>query len=191
MTTAISSTTLEERLDRVSAQVEEIAADLRRQRESREQWEELALVARLQSTTELISEVTSLSGAGVAKLSDVLAKADRKGYFVVARGGATVVDRLVASYADEDFEALGDTLVLLLRLAKEMTKPEVIVLLERIMTTLHEGQSTKNSPPSTFALLKQLHDPQTRRGLARALALLQTAGAEPPTEASAPGNTKG
>jgi uncharacterized protein YjgD (DUF1641 family) len=35
-------------------------------------------------------------------------------------------------------------------------------------------------PPSALALLKSMRDPQTRRGLARVLSMLQTVGAESP-----------
>jgi uncharacterized protein YjgD (DUF1641 family) len=217
--------TIDERLDRLSAQVEEIAADLRSQRESRQQWEELAqtlvpvsrsafdlasrelddlsddvtvedavrlartlarslpqlerMLAQVEGLTELGSEVTSLGGSVFAKAADVLAEAERNGYFAVARGGRTVMDRVVAAYADEDFDALGDNLVQLLGIAKELAGPEMTGLLDRTLVTLREGESQHLDPPSTFGLLKQLRDPQTRRGLARALALVQTIGAEP------------
>jgi uncharacterized protein YjgD (DUF1641 family) len=231
MTTVLATPTVEERLDHLSAQVEEIAADLRSQRESRQQWEELAqtlvpvsrgafdlasreledlsddvtvedavrlartlarslpqlerLLAQIQGLTELGAEVTSLGGAGFAKAADVLAEAERRGYFAVTRGGATVMDRVVAAYADEDFEVLGDNLVQLLGVAQEMADPVVTGLLDRTLVTLREGQSAHLDPPSTFGLLKQLRDPQTRRGMARALALLRTVGAEPTSNAPA------
>ena len=223
---------LAERFDRLSAQVDEITAELRRQREAREQWEELVqtlvpvsrgafdvasrelddlsgevtvddavrlartlarslpqlerLLAQVQGLTELGAEVTSLGGAGFAKVADSLAEAERKGYFAVARGGGTVVDRVVATYADEDFDALADNLVQLLGVAKQLADPDVIRLLDRTVGTLREGQSTPIDPPSMLGLLKQMREPQTRRGLARALALVKTIGDEPTTHPSEP-----
>jgi uncharacterized protein YjgD (DUF1641 family) len=159
--------TIDERLDRLSAQVEEIAADLRSQRESRQQWEELA------------QTLVPVSRSAFDLASRELAEAERNGYFAVARGGRTVMDRVVAAYAEEDFDALGDNLVQLLGIAKELAGPEMTGLLDRTLVTLREGESQHLDPPSTFGLLKQLRDPQTRRGLARALALVQTIGAEP------------
>lgn len=225
MTTVLSTPTVEERLDRLSSQVEEIAADLRRQRDSREQWQELAqtlvpvgrgafdvasreledlgddvtvedavrlartlarslpalerLLAQVQGLSELGGEVTSLGGAGFAKAADVLAEAERKGYFALARGGRTVMDSVAASYADEDFEVLGDNLVTLLGVAKELATPELTGLLDRTLVALRDGQHSHLDPPSTFGLLKALREPQTRRGMARALELLQVIGAQP------------
>lgn len=227
----------EDRLERLCAQVEEIATDLRRQRESRQQWEELAqtlvpvsrgafdlasrelddlsddvtvedavrlartlarslpqlerLLARVQGLTDLGAELTSLSGAAVAKVSDLLADAEDKGYFKAARGGATVAERVIAMHADEDFEALGDNLALLLGAAKKMADPAVIGLLDRTLATLQEGQATHVDPPSTLGLLKRLREPQTRRGMARALALLQTLGADPTSSSSSNAIRKG
>jgi uncharacterized protein YjgD (DUF1641 family) len=224
MTTVMASPTLEERLDQLSAQVAEIAGDLRQQREAREQWQELAqtlvpvsrsafdlasreledlsddvtvddavrlartlarsvprlerILAQVQGLSELGSEVTSLGSAGFAKAAEVLAEAEVQGYFAVARGGRTVLDRVVAAYADEDFEALGDNLVMLLGVAKDMATPEMTGLLDRAMASLRAGQSAYGDPPSTFALLKQLRQPQTRRGIARSLELLRAIGAE-------------
>jgi uncharacterized protein YjgD (DUF1641 family) len=37
-------------------------------------------------------------------------------------------------------------------------------------------------PPSIFALLKSMRDPQTRRGLARLMAMLHTIGEQQPQE---------
>lgn len=222
MTTIVSTRSVEERLDRLSAQVEEIAAAIGRQQESRERLPAQApalgdvaddvsvedalvlarsmarslpqleaLLAQVKSMTELGAEIGSLSGAGVTKLSDLLAEAERRGYFAVARGGASVADRVVAVYAGADFEALGNNLALLLEAAKELADPELIGLLHRTLVTLREGLSTHPDPPSTFGLLKQLREPQTRRGMARALAILQTIGAEPTVGTSTQLNRKG
>lgn len=88
MTSIEDHPTVEERLDRLSAQVEEMAGELRGQRESRRRWEELA------------AAVSSLGGPAIGKLTDALSEAERRGYFVVVRGGATIVDRAVTTLRD-------------------------------------------------------------------------------------------
>ncbi|MCU0266321.1 MAG: DUF1641 domain-containing protein [Actinomycetia bacterium] len=191
MTAVAPTPTLEDRLDRLSAQVEEITAELRRQREAREQWGELVhelapvsrdamdlasrelqelsvdvtvedftrfartaaravpqleqTLAQLGSLSELLSEVTSLSGAGMAKLSD----------------------------------ALGDNVVLILNTVKEMTQPEVMTMLRRTAVTVQHIDEPL-AAPSALALLRQMRDPEVRRGLARAMTMLRTLGEETP-----------
>ncbi len=212
MTAVADRVDIDERLDRLAVQVEAIAEDLRLQRESREQWHELAqtlapvsrgafdlanreleelsadvtvddalrlarslarslpeleaVVGQMRSMTDLGAEMATLGGAGVARVSEVLAEAERKGYFVVARGGATVLDRVVTTYADEDFDALAQRL-------------------ETFLASVRESLSTTAPTPSTLGLLKRFRDPQTRRGMARALDLLRLLGADTTTDDTA------
>jgi len=139
------------------------------------------LMLQLDSLSELTSEVTSLAGAGVAKVSDSLAEAERKGYFAFARHGAEMVDEIVTSFSEEDVTALRDNVVLILNTVKELTQPEVMTLLNRTGVSLQSVQEDAGvEPPAVFALLRQMRDPQVRRGLGRTLALLRTVGEDAP-----------
>jgi hypothetical protein len=75
----------------------------------------------------------------------------------------------------------GDNVVTILNAVKEMTQPEVMGLVQR---TAHDGpghvEEEHVEPPSMFALLKSMRDPQTRRGLARVMSMLHTVGEEHP-----------
>lgn len=139
-----------------------------------------ALIAQLESMSELGSEATRLSGAAVAKVSDVLAEAEQKGYFTFARGGAAIADKVVTSFTEDDVDALGDNVVLILNTLKEMTQPEIMTMLRRTMLTVQEVEDTHVDPPSMFALVRSMRDPQTRRGLAKVLSMLHTVGEESP-----------
>jgi uncharacterized protein YjgD (DUF1641 family) len=138
------------------------------------------LVGQLDSFSELGREVTSISGAGMAKLTDVLQTAEDKGYFMFAREGAAIADRIVTTYSEEDVRALGDNVITIINAVKELTQPEVMALLNRTALTIQEVEETPMEPPSALALLKSMRDPQTRRGLARVLSMLHTVGAEQP-----------
>jgi hypothetical protein len=181
---------IEERLDRLTAQVEQIGALLSAQQADRERWQalthELTGVAQgamtvasreLQdlsadvtaedvirflrtavrtlpklevmltwaaSVEELTAELTALSGAGMASLSGVLARAESRGYFDAARAGGRIADRMALAVLAEPDPA----------------------------------------PPSTFALVRRLRDPQVRQGLSRTLTLLQALGAPSASEAT-------
>lgn len=216
---------VEDRLDHLSAQVDELVAEMRRARESREQWQELshelapvtrdamavasrelqelsadvtiedvselartlarsvpklqAMLVQLDSMAELTHEVNSIAGSGVAKLSESLAEAERKGYFTFARHGAEMVEEVVTSFTEDDVVALRENLVLILNTVKELTQPEVMTLLNRTGVSLQTmSDDGDQKPPTTFALVKQMRDPQVRRGLNRTLGLLRTIGEE-------------
>jgi uncharacterized protein YjgD (DUF1641 family) len=136
------------------------------------------LVGQLGSFSELGREVTSISGAGVAKLTEILQAAEDKGYFMFAREGAAIADRIVTTYTEDDVRALGDNVVTILNAVKELTQPEVMSLLNRTALTIQEVEETPLEPPSMLALVKSMRDPQTRRGLARVLSMLHTVGEE-------------
>ncbi|WP_088320136.1 DUF1641 domain-containing protein [Kineosporia sp. R_H_3] len=117
---------LHDGLDGIADRLAGIEETLRSEREARERWR------------DLLAELTSLTGAGMNSLSDVMAAAESRGYFSAARYGAGAVDRFVSTL-----------------------------------------DATPDAPaPSTLALLRRLRDPQVRRGLGRALDLLDALGAD-------------
>ena len=116
--------------------------------------------------------------AGVAKLTEILQEAEDKGYFMFAREGAAIADRVVTSFDQVGVRALGDNVVTILNAVKELTQPEVMALLNRTALTIQEVEEAHIEPPSAFALLKSMRDPQTRRGLSRVLSMLHTVGEE-------------
>ena len=140
-----------------------------------------ALMAQLDSLSELLHTLNSLSGAAMGKATEVLAVADDKGYFAFAREGSKIADRVVTEFSEEDVRALGDNVVTILNAVKEMTQPEVMGLVQRTAISVQDVEETHMEPPSMFALLKQMRDPQTRRGLARVMTMLHTVGAEHPS----------
>lgn len=147
------------------------------------------LLSQLDSLTELAETVTALSGPGMAKVTEVLQVADDKGYFAFARQGGAIADRVVTEYSEDDVKALGDNVVTILNAVKEMTQPEVMGLVQRTALTVQGAEEEHLEPPSMFALLKSMRDPQTRRGLARALAMLHAVGEEQPQEIQTYPNT--
>jgi uncharacterized protein YjgD (DUF1641 family) len=90
----------------------------------------------------------------------------------------------VTSFSPEDVKALGENVVTILQTVREMTQPEVMALVRRTAETAQDSDEEFTTPPSTFALLRRMRDPQVRRGLARVMTMLETVGADvqrPPT----------
>lgn len=162
---------IEDRLDLLSRQVELLTSQLQQEREQRERW------------VELVHELTPVSAEAMATTTTLLSDMEAKGYFGFARGGMGIVDRIVTSFSEDDVDALGDNIVLILNTVKEMTQPEVMALLQRTAVTAQSVEEERGEPPSLMALLKQMRDPATRRGLGRAMTLLRSIGDEPPTAA--------
>jgi uncharacterized protein YjgD (DUF1641 family) len=139
-----------------------------------------AMLRQLESLSALGEEIVPLGAPAMATLTSALQELEDKGYFAFAKGGAEIVDKVVTSFTEDDIEALGDNVVLILNTVKEMTQPEVMTLLQRTALTAQDVDDEFTEAPSTFALLKQMRDPQTRRGLGRVMTMLRTIGAEQP-----------
>ena len=166
MSTVTGQMTTDERLELLTDQVAMIADELRVQRAQWERW------------AELVSDSSPVLREAMAIVTAALQEVEAKGYFTFARGGVEIVDQVVTSFDEDDVKALGDNVVLILNTVKELTQPEVMSLLRRTAVTAQEVDDEFADPPSMFGLLKQMRDPQTRRGLARAMTLLHTIGAE-------------
>lgn len=145
---------------------------------------------------DLADDFMPLTSDVMALASDRLAVAQQKGYFEFAKAGIGVVDRVVTGFSEEDVEALGDNVVTILNTVKEITQPEMLVLLQRMIDALQRQQyvieAEDAEPPSMWALLKKMRDPDVRRGINRALTTLSAVSAEtgPDTMTQIHRNTK-
>ncbi len=136
----------------------------------------------LRAMAALADELGPLAPPAVASLNARLQQLDERGYFSFAREATAIVDKVVTSFSEEDVRLLGENIVLILQTVKQMTQPEVMGLLGRTAVTIQEGESQDVAKaPSAISLIKQMHDPLARQGLARVLATLRAVGAAPST----------
>jgi uncharacterized protein YjgD (DUF1641 family) len=158
----------DERLARIEAQLDLLLV----QAERRD--------AELEPLRDLAAELGVLSGPVMASLTDRVAAWEERGYLGFARSSTRVVDRIMTSFDEDDVEALGDNVVLMLETLRDLTQPEILQLLRQTAGSVsHLDAPVDGPPPSAFALLKQLRDPEVRRGLARMMELLRSVGADP------------
>ena len=131
----------------------------------------------LESFPELFADMMPLTEHAVDVATDRLVNLDQKGYFTFAKAGMHVVDRVVTGFSEEDVEALGDNVVLILETVKEMTQPEIMAVLYRMIEAVQRQQrqleAEPDEPPSMYSLLKRMRDPEIRKSLARALNTLR------------------
>lgn len=176
MTDTMTLTT-HEQLSALSDQVAELAAIVKAQQHRQDEQ-----YAKVQ---ELLGEVNALGRPAMDLAMSTLADLEAKGYFAFAKESAGVLDTIVTSFGPDDVRQLGDNVVTILTTVREMTQPEVMELVRRTAETAQDTETEAMTPPSTFALLRQMRDPEVRRGLARVMAMLQTVGADPSTTSAA------
>ena len=128
---------------------------------------------RFESVMDLAADVGPLTGDLVMKLTGFLEVLDNKGYFTFATHGIGVFDQIVTGFTEEDVDRLAENVVLILNTVKEMTQPEIMTLLQRTAVAL-EGEVVET--PSLRQLAKLARDPGVKRGMARFLRAMQSAG---------------
>ncbi len=135
------------------------------------------MLDQLESLTDLIETVGPLADDAFGKIVDLMADLESKGYFTFARGGASLMDHLVASFSEEDLNRLGDSLPQLATIVKDIAQPDVF---DFVQDTLADVRVELVQPvdTSTMGLIRQLNNPDVRRGLALTLRIMQVIGAQ-------------
>ena len=219
---------LNQKLDRLTGQMEEMTEFVESQRRRQREWDDLKadltpvamdmyqvaveqlsevepyvqledllyLVKRLARNTrnieQLLDQVESVSDllqdAGpivndafltAVQQMDVM---ERKGYFRLIKEGQYVLDNVVDAFGPQDVRQLGDNVVTILMTIKEMTQPEVMAMAQNLAGTMRKTEAQPEEVNTSFwSILKQLRDPQTRRGLAVTLEMLKAVGADQPS----------
>jgi len=128
------------------------------------------MLDQLESFAALWQDAGPLTQDAFLTLMNRLEEAEQKGYFTFMRGGMEIADRVVSSYSEEDVRQLGDNIVLILDTVKDLTQPEVMMLMRSTAETLREDDPDEDV--SMFQLLRQLNDPSVKRGLSKTLTVL-------------------
>ncbi|MBM3695065.1 MAG: hypothetical protein FJW79_03915 [Actinobacteria bacterium] len=131
----------------------------------------------------LLDQVESLSalGADLSPLGrDILAAAmvrlddlEQRGYFAFLGAMKELADRVVAALTPDDLRAMGESVAPAVHALKDLAHPDVMRLLAGVAVRLREA------PPEDKGLIRllwQLRRPGARRGLSRALGLLEALG---------------
>jgi uncharacterized protein YjgD (DUF1641 family) len=133
------------------------------------------MLDQLESLMDLAQTVGPLADGAFEKATDLLQQAEHKGYFAFARGGMQIADNVVTSFTEEDVKHLGDNVVLILNVVKDMTQPEIMRLVRNIVSGV-ETEVARPVSTSLPALLRQMSDPNVRRGLALTMRVLHVVG---------------
>ena len=147
-------------------------------------------MARYESLMDFVDDAGTLTNEAFVKVLSTLEAFEQRGYFEFANAGLGVVDQVVTAYSKEDVEALGDNVVQMLDIVKNLTQPEMLAVATRMLDAVQRQQAAAElepvEPPGLFALAGQMRDPEVRRGLARALNTFKVVSA---TETESAANT--
>ena len=130
----------------------------------------------LESGLDFVHDAAPLTKDMMTQATAALSEMERKGYFGFVRQGAYVMDQVVTSFDEEDVKQLGDNVVLILNTVKSLTQPEMLNLVNGLTAGFHAAEAEAEAgtlDTSLFGLLRQMRDPEVRRGLAITLETLK------------------
>ncbi len=145
------------------------------------------MLNQLESLMDLVNTLGPLTDEAFGKAVESLTELERKGYFTFAQGGMRIMDNVVTSFSEEDVDRLGDNVVLILDTVKEMTQPEIMNFVRNTLLVA-EGEIDKPVDISYTGLMRQMRDPEVRRGLAMTMRILHVVGAQAAGNGSAGDN---
>jgi uncharacterized protein YjgD (DUF1641 family) len=155
------------------------------------------MLDQLESLSDFVADAGPLTEEMFHTAVLQLEELEQRGYFGFAREGQQLVDNVVTSFSEDDVRQLGDNIVLILNTVKAMTQPEIMNLVNNITVTYRQVDERQEAlPSSTLDLVRQMRDPEVRRGLALTMRMLKTVAQEAPppgggTQAVPPGEAAG
>jgi uncharacterized protein YjgD (DUF1641 family) len=123
----------------------------------------------LESGLDFVHDAAPLTKDMMTEATTALSEMERKGYFGFVRQGAYVLDQVVTSFGEEDVRQLGDNVVLILNTVKSLTQPEMLNIVNGLTAGFHAAEAEADAgtlDTSLFGLMRQMRDPEVRRGLA-------------------------
>lgn len=130
------------------------------------------MLDQVETLADLSKEVAPLSRDMFISMMTQLDEMERKGYFAFLQGGMRIMDEIVTNFTEEDVQQLGENIVLILQTLKQMTQPEIMLMLSTTASVMREEDVPQSV--SMFSLVRQLNDPAVKRGLAKTLEVLKT-----------------
>lgn len=135
------------------------------------------MLSQLEGLMDLVETLGPLADEAFGKAVAELTEMERKGYFAFARGGAQIMDNIVTSFSEEDVNRLGDNVVLILNTVKDMTQPEIMNFVRNTLMVA-EKEIEKPVDITYTGLMRQMRDPEVRRGLALTMRVLHVVGSQ-------------
>ncbi|MBT3391145.1 MAG: DUF1641 domain-containing protein [Chloroflexi bacterium] len=141
----------------------------------------LGMLDRIEALMGVTDEAELLGKQVFNVAVEQLDQFERNGYFEFAREGWRIVERIVTDFSQEDVQALGDNIVIILNTVRNMTQPEIMALANNAVGAIQED-IPDHGEVSTWALLRELGNPKVRRGMARLINLLKALDAQSNTQ---------
>jgi len=132
----------------------------------------------LESTFDLVSDLTPIIRQMGLDGVELLSKLDTKGYVDFAKEGGNILDNIVSHFSVEDVRSLSDNIVTILETVKNLTQPEMLGAINNGLV-VYKSLDVKNIPEySLFKAMRAMNAPELRKGLGFMITFLKNIAKE-------------
>ena len=131
---------------------------------------------QMQNLIDLWQTMEPLLKSTVPTLIDTFDDLERRGVFRTYAAMLEVRAKVAAKYGPEEIGAMGDGFVILLSILKQLSHPEIVRFISRLMEIPLEIKPEECKPIGPLGALTGLADPEAKRGLGVMLELLKGLG---------------
>lgn len=120
---------------------------------------------QLENIIDFVTTLEPLLRSSVPQLIHYLDDLEQQGVFRILNATLGVRAKIAAAYSPEDIDKIGDGLVSLLGLAKKLTEPETLSLLEKLTEMPAQLNLAEAKAVGPFGLLWAIGNKETKEGL--------------------------
>ena len=151
---------------------------------------------QLKSLIDFLRTVEPLLKSSVPQSIYHLDQLEQQGIFQTISAILAVIQKITQTYTPEDFEQIGEGLVHLVGVAKKLTSPNALSLLDRAAEIPAKLDLSRAKPVGVFGAAFALRDPEVKQGMGvlleitKGLALLKNGGQVEKVESQATQKTE-
>ncbi|GAB4369139.1 MAG: hypothetical protein Kow0042_10700 [Calditrichia bacterium] len=124
-----------------------------------------AMMDQVESASDFIKDAEPLGKQVFNQLMETLAELERKGYFEFAREFFKIIDTVVTTFTVEDVRLFRENIASILLTVKNLTQPEMLSTFDNALGFFRKMDVVVEKEVSYWQLIKELRDPETKRGL--------------------------
>ena len=131
---------------------------------------------QMASIIEFVKDLEPLLKSAVPQIIHYLDQLEQKGVFRIINATIDLRTKIAATYTAEDIEVMGDGLVAVLGLAKSLSNPKAIALLEKLSQIPSKVELENAKSIGVFGLASAGFNPEISKGLGVLMELTKAMG---------------
>lgn len=137
------------------------------------------MLEQLESVTDFIHDASPLTREYILDFMKKMDELDRKGYFEFIKESTKILDNIVTGFSVADVKKLGDNIVTIMNTVKNLTQPDMLHSINNAVAVYKKLDIEVEKKVSVFKLLKELNNPELKRGIAFSIQFLKNLTKKP------------